>query len=187
VVAVTAVVWLGPAGAKAARRPRRAPRIVDGPPIATGASFSVHVTSFSRDADARVMAGGSRRRAAVVRLAAGRSLRDVLVGPFVSIDEAEAAQRDVASWDIRAAACHVDERLRATSDGAAAVSKGEPGGSARGRAGTAGRGFRARAEPQQVSGQRIDATTFAVTTSASGPIETRRSGTPRPTCSSCST
>ena len=58
VVAVTAVVWLRAAGGEG-RAPAapRASRPVDGPPIATGASFNVQVTSFARDAEARVMAG----------------------------------------------------------------------------------------------------------------------------------
>jgi len=175
VVAVTAVVWLRAAGGEG-RAPAapRASRPVDGPPIATGASFNVQVTSFARDADARVMAG--RLTKAGLPSFAWRldgSLRDVLVGPFVSIDEAEAAQREVAKLGYPRTRLHVDERLRATSDVAAAVSNGSNPAvvlvAAPGRLAVT---FELDAEPQQVSGQRIDATTFAVATSAFGtPIQ----------------
>ena len=175
-VAVTAAVWLRAAGGDTrAPAATRASRPVDGPPIATGASFNVQVTSFVRDADARVMAG--RLTKAGLPSFAWRldgSLRDVLVGPFVSIDEAEAAQREVARLGYPRTRLHVDERLRATSDAAtAAVSSGSNPAvvlvAAPGRLAVA---FELDAEPQQVSGQRIDATTFAVATSAIGtPIQ----------------
>lgn len=171
VLAVT-VVWLRAAPEpKAPASTRTAPPIVKGPPMATGASFSVNVTSFSRDADARIMAGRLTKEGLpsfAWRLNGG--LRDVLVGPFVSIDEAEAAQRSVARLGYKRSRLHVDERLRSTD---AVVAAGDAKASpavvlvaAPGRLAVA---FELSEEPQQVSGQRIDSTTFAVTASA-GPV-----------------
>lgn len=175
-VAVT-VVWLR-ASPDDAREPGGAAayRPVDGPPIATGASFSVQVTSFARDADARVMAG--RLTKAGLPSFAWRldgSLRDVLVGPFVSIDEAEAAQRAVAKLGYRRTRLHVDERLRAASDSpVAVVDATNPAVLLVAAPGRLAVTFELDGEPQEVSGQRIDARTFAVTTSAYGrPIESQ--------------
>lgn len=177
VVAVTAVVWLRAAGGdgRAPAAPR-APRPVDGPSIATGASFSVQVTSFARDDDARIMAG--RLTKAGLPSFAWRldgSLRDVLVGPFVSIDEAEAAQREVATLGYPRARLHVDERLRATSDASSvAAVKSSPAVVLVAAPGRLAVTFELEGAPQQVSGQRLDATTFAVTTSAIGtPIDSQ--------------
>src|SRR6185436_11140816 len=116
VVLALTVVWLraGDPKSVASARPA-ARRIVNGPALATGASFSVNVTSFSRDADARIMAG--RLTKAGLPSFAWRlngPSRDVLVGPFVSIDEAEAAQREIARLGYSRGRLHVDERLRST-------------------------------------------------------------------------
>ena len=171
-VLAVAVVWLGAAGepkAPAATRP--APRIVKGPPMATGASFSVNVTSFSRDADARIMAGRLTKEGLpsfAWRLNGG--LRDVLVGPFVSIDEAEAAQRSVARLGYKRTRLHVDERLRSTDAVVAAdEAKASPAVVLVAAPGRLAVAFELSEEPQQVSGRRIDSTTFAVTASA-GPV-----------------
>jgi hypothetical protein len=177
-VAVTAVVWLRAAGGDArATAERRVYRPADGPPIPTGASFSVQVTSFARDADARVMAG--RLTKAGLPSFAWRldgSLRDVLVGPFVSIDEAEAAQREVGRLGYPRTRLHVDERLRGTSVGSASsvLDKASPAVVLVAAPGRLAVAFELESEPQQVSGQRVDATTFAVSTSAIGtPMESQ--------------
>ena len=167
-VAVTAVVWLRASGGEAPEPGVSRP--LEGAPIVTGASFNVQVTSFTRDADARVMAG--RLTKAGLPSFAWRldgSLRDVLVGPFVSIDEAEAAQREVARLGYPRTRLHVDERLRASTDAVAATDVGKDAKPAVVLVAAPGRlavTFEFDAEPQQVSGQRIDARTFAVTTSA---------------------
>ena len=166
--AVTAVVWLRAAGGDATPGAATAYQPVDGPPIVTGASFSVQVTSFSHDTDARVMA--SRLTKAGLPSFSWRldgSQRDVLVGPFVSIDEAEAAQRAVAKLGQSGSRLHVDERLRAAGTVAAALSdKSNPAVVLVAAPGRLAVTFELAAEPQQVSGQRVDATTFVVTTSA---------------------
>ena len=166
--AVTAVVWLRAAGGDATPGAATAYQPVDGPPIATGASFSVQVTSFSHDTDARVMAGRLTKAglpAFTWRL--DGSQRDVLVGPFVSIDEAEAAQRAVAKLGQSGSRLHVDERLRAAGTVATALSdKSNPAVVLVAAPGRLAVTFELGAEPQQVSGQRVDPTTFVVTTSA---------------------
>ena len=163
-IAVT-VVWLRAAGDPKAASTRASHRIVNGPPLATGASFSVNVTSFSRDADARVMAG--RLTKAGLPSFAWRlngSLRDVLVGPFVSIDEAEAAQGEVARLGYPRGRLHVDERLRGTGTVAlAAEAKANPAVVLVAAPGRLAVAFELAEEPQEVSGRRIDSTTFAVT------------------------
>jgi len=181
VLAVT-VVWLRAAGdpkAAASSRPA-ARRIVSGPPLATGASFSVNVTSFSRDADARIMAGRLTKAGLpsfAWRLNGG--FRDVLVGPFVSIDEAEAAQRDVARLGYSRTRLHVDERLRSTDAVApVAEAKGNPAVVLVAAPGRLAVAFELAEEPQQVSGRRIDSTTFAVTTSAGPAIEAQEWNAP---------
>ena len=171
VMAVT-VVWLRAAdeARDTSVSGRPAPRkVVSGPPLATGASFSVNVKSFSRDADARVMTG--RLIKAGLPSFAWRlngSARDVLVGPFVSIDEAEAAQRAVARLGYPTGRLHVDERLRLT-DVPTAASVASPAVVLVAAPGRLTVAFELPDEPQEVSGRRIDSSTFAVTTNA-GPM-----------------
>ena len=171
-VLTVTVVWLRAAPEpKAPTSTPPAPRVVKGPPMATGASFSVNVTSFSRDADARIMAGRLTKEGLpsfAWRLNGG--LRDVLVGPFVSIDEAEAAQRRVARLGYKRSRLHVDERLRGTNTVVAAdAAKASPAVVLVAAPGRLAVAFELSEEPQQVSGHRIDSTTFAVTASA-GPV-----------------
>ena len=180
VVLALTVVWLraGDPNAVASARPA-ARRIVNGPPLVTGASFSVNVTSFSRDADARIMAG--RLTKAGLPSFAWRlngSFRDVLVGPFVSIDEAEAAQRDVARLGYSRTRLHVDERLRGTDVAPAGDAKVNPAVVLVAAPGRLAVAFELSEEPQQVSGRRVDSTTFAVTTSAGPLIEAQEWNAP---------
>ena len=178
VLAVT-VVWLRAAGDPKAPVSAPARRIASGPPLATGASFSVNVTSFARDADARIMAG--RLSKAGLPSFAWRlngSFRDVLVGPFVSIDEAEAAQREVARLGYARTRLHVDERLRGSDDAPAAAAKASPAVVLVAAPGRLAVAFELAEEPQQVSGRRIDSTTFAVTTSAGPSIDAQEWNAP---------
>jgi hypothetical protein len=173
VMAIT-VVWLRAAGdakeASASGRPA-ARKVVNGSPLATGASFSVNVTSFSRDADARVMAG-KLAKAGLPSFAwrLNGSMRDVMVGPFVSIDEAERAQRDVKRLGYPHGRLHVDERLRESNAvGRADEARANPAVVLVAAPGRLAVAFELAEEPQDVSGRRIDSTTFAVSTSA-GPL-----------------
>jgi hypothetical protein len=181
VLLAVAVVWL-----RAANDPKVTPaphapsrRILNGPPLATGASFSVDVTSFSKDADARVMAG--RLIKAGLPSFAWRlngSSRDVLVGPFVSVDEAETAQRDIARLGFPRGRLHVDERLRVTDGVTAGDAKASPAVVLVAAPGRLAVAFELAEEPQEVSGRRIDPTTFAVTTSAGPAIDAQEWNAP---------
>ena len=181
VLAIT-VVWLRAAGDPSTPAATHAPvrTIVDGPRVATGASFSVNVTSFSRDAEARVMAG-KLTKAGLPSFAwrLNGSFRDVLVGPFVSIDEAEEAQRRVARLGYRGARLHVDERLR-SADGVVAVgqSKGNPAVVLVAAPGRMAVAFELTEEPQEATGRRLDSTTFAVTASAGPTIDAQEWNAP---------
>jgi hypothetical protein len=181
-VLTVTVVWLRAAGdpkASASAHPA-ARRIVSGPPLATAASFSVNVTSFSRDADARIMAGRLTKAGLpsfAWRLNGG--FRDVLVGPFVSIDEAEAAQRGVARLGYSRTRLHVDERLRSTDEVTPVTeAKGNPAVVLVAAPGRLAVAFELAEEPQQVSGRRIDSTTFAVTASAGPTIDAQEWNAP---------
>jgi hypothetical protein len=181
VLAVT-VVWLRAAGDPKAPVSTHAPvrKIVNGPPVSTGASFSVNVTSFSRDAEARVMAG-KLTKAGLPSFAwrLNGSFRDVLVGPFVSIDEAESAQRQVARLGYARTRLHVDERLRSADDVAAVgQSKGNPAVVLVAAPGRMAVAFELSEEPQEVSGRRLDSTTFAVTASAGPTIDAQEWNAP---------
>jgi hypothetical protein len=149
-----------------------APRAVvrDGPPLPTGASFSVQVTSFARDAEATAMA--ARLTQAGLPAYSWRidgTRRDVLVGPFVSIDEADAAQRAVRRRGFPRARLHVDDRLRVTGTrGVATAPRSYPVVVLAAAPGRLALVFELAGEPMQVSGQRVDATTFEVSASAIG-------------------
>jgi hypothetical protein len=183
VLLAVAVVWLRAAGDPKAT-PTSAPhapsrRIVNGPPMATGASFSVDVTSFSKDADARVMAG--RLTKAGLPSFAWRlngASRNVLVGPFVSVDEAEGAQNDIARLGYSRGRLHVDERLRITDAVAAGDAKASPAVVLVAAPGRLAVAFELAEEPQEVSGRRIDPTTFAVATSAGPAIDAQEWNAP---------
>ena len=181
VLLAVAVVWLRAAGDPKVTPAPHAPsrRIVGGPPLATGASFSVDVTSFSKDADARVMAG--RLIKAGLPSFAWRlngSSRDVLVGPFVSVDEAETAQRNIARLGFPRGRLHVDERLRVTDTVTAGDAKASPAVVLVAAPGRLAVAFELAEEPQEVSGRRIDPTTFAVTTSAGPAIDAQEWNAP---------
>ncbi len=171
-VAATAAVWLRAAGdadpsAAAARHMQR------GMPLATGASFSVEVASFARDTDARAMATRlTRRGLAAFAWRLDGAQRQVLVGPFVSIDEAEAARRAVARQGYSRPRLHVDERLRtadAPRSGAAGPARQYPGVVLVAAPGRLAVAFELSRDVQRVSGQRVDATTFEIIASATGP------------------
>lgn len=83
------------------------------PPVSTSASFNVTVGAFARDQDAEALAerlDGFGLPSFTWRLDGSR--RQVLVGPYVAIDEAERAQRTLATYGYRGTRLYVDERLR---------------------------------------------------------------------------
>ena len=116
VMAGMCVVWLWPQAPSSVFRP-----------IPTGVSFNVSVMQSASEGRAHAVAGGL---AASGMPAFTRSLRNgdshqVVVGPYVTLDEAEAAQRLVAAHGLRGRVL-VDESVRrvAGHDGASQVSAG---------------------------------------------------------------
>jgi len=145
---------------------------VDRPPLATGASFNVTVTSFARDDGARSLAMRLFRAGLpAYDWRVGGSQRQVLLGPFVSIDEAEQAQRAVRSEGFRATRLYVDERLRTLATGSddfrtpravrTALATDPPMVlvAAPGRLSLA---LELREEPREVSGRRLSPDTYEV-------------------------
>lgn len=119
------LLGLAAAGLVAWLRPQPPPRVFR--TIPTGVSFSVAVMQSASEAGARAVAG---RLAASGMPAFTRSLRNgasyqVVVGPYASLDEAEAAQRLVAGHRLRGRVL-VDESVRrvAGHDGVPQVGAG---------------------------------------------------------------
>jgi hypothetical protein len=147
-----------------------APVIRQAPSVATGASFTVRVPRFAGERDARAIAS---------RLARGGlpaftwhvdgPFPDLLVGPFVSIDEAEHAQRALAVHGYRRSRLHVDERLRSARLASASASPAVLAVAAPGRESLV---FELTGEPRVMSGERVSATAFDVITGPTGsPID----------------
>jgi hypothetical protein len=173
-VAGTAIWLLWPSGTtQTAAAPGSAPLVADtAPVVATGASFSVDLASFLTDAPAqaaaeRLLAAGWP--AFTWRLEGGR--RHVLVGPYVSIDEAQTTQVQLGRLGNPGAKLHVDDRLRVTP-AALSTTRRTPQYPAVVLVAAPGRlsfVFELADEPRSVSGQRVGATAFMVT---AGPLVT---------------
>jgi hypothetical protein len=180
-VLAIAVVWLRAAGGTDASVP---PGAVSGPvargsSIPTGASFSVNTTTLAREADARgVVARLTKAGLPSFAWRLNGAARDVLVGPFVSIDEAEAAQREVARLGYAGSRLHVDERLRDDEAAAAVAKKASPAVVLVAAPGRLAVAFELAEEPQQVSGRRVDSTTFEVTATPGPSIDAQEWSAP---------
>jgi hypothetical protein len=164
---------LWPSAAPAQSEATTAPPVPDNAPVvATGASFSVDLAAFLTDAPAQTAA--ERLAAAgwpsfTWRLEGGR--RHVLVGPYVSIEEAETAQAQLSRLGNPGARLHVDDRLRVTP-AALSTTRRAPQYPAVVLVAAPGRlsfVFELADEPRSVSGQRVGATAFALT---AGPLVT---------------
>ena len=171
---VAALAWLSwPSAAPAQSEASAAPPVQDNAPVvATGASFSVDLASFLTDAPAQTAA--DRLAAAgwpsyTWRLDGGR--RHVLIGPYVSIEEAETARAQLSRLGNSGARLHVDDRLRVTP-AALSTTRRTPQYPAIVLVAAPGRlsfVFELADEPRSVSGQRAGATAFVVT---AGPLVT---------------
>lgn len=168
-LAVWIIVWLRASSGDAASAP--APTVTDlAPTVATGASFSVTVASFVRDSEARALE--TRLETSGLPAFAWRidvTKRQVLLGPYVSIDEAEAAQRLVAAQGYRRTRLYVDERLRSTTalpasfaPDLSASSGMNPDVLLVAAPGLLSLVFELSEEPRQVSGRRVSSTSFEV-------------------------
>ena len=174
-LAVWAMVWLGASGGHAVES-APSPTVADlAPTVSTGASFNVTVASFVKDRDARSLA--SRLESLSLPAFAWRidgTKREVLVGPFVSIDEAETTQRALAGHGYRQTQLYVDERLRSTAtmpasfQAAVAASNGiNPAVLLVAAPGRLSLVFELSEEPRRVSGLRVSGTSFEV---SAGPL-----------------
>ncbi len=174
-LAVWAIVWLRASAGDPGIVPK--PTTADlAPTVSTGASFSVTVASFVKDEDARTLAnrlGGLGMPAFAWRVDGTK--RQVMLGPYVAIDEAETAQRVLSASGYRGTRLYVDERLRSTTSVPATVRPGAPGPrtnpsvllvAAPGRLSLV---FELPSEPRQVSGRRITQTSFDLDV---GPVAT---------------
>jgi len=95
--------------------------------VETGASFSVSAGSFPNAARASMFAAAldSSGLPILVRLRAEDGRYQVLVGPYVSTDEAEHAQRKLAAWGLGESRLVVDDTMRARPQEAAVFGFGE--------------------------------------------------------------
>ena len=90
------------------------------PTLYTGASFSVTIASVDSADAANVTASRVRSLGlpAFTRRSPGKNqVYQAMVGPFASLDEAEAAQRNLGPLGFRAARIFVDESLRTAPRG----------------------------------------------------------------------
>lgn len=166
VLAGTAAAWL-----RASPGDAVSPAALDHPIVATGASFNVTVASFGRDADARALAlrlGASGLPAYDWRVDGGR--RQVLLGPYVSIDEAEEAQRAARASGFIATRLHVDERLRSSASRPAdrapravpTTTAGDPALVLVAAPGRVALALELADEPREVVGRRLSGDTYEV-------------------------
>lgn len=95
--------------------------------VETGASFSVSAGSFPNEARASMFAAAldSSGLPILVRLRPDDGRYQVLVGPYVSTDEAEHAQRRLAAWGLGESRLVVDDTMRARPQEAAVFGFGE--------------------------------------------------------------
>jgi hypothetical protein len=84
------------------------------PTVPTGASFNLSVARFDNHRQARLVAADIEASGlpAFTRAIRNATLREVIVGPYVSIDEAEAAQRVLRRRGFGRARLLVDESVR---------------------------------------------------------------------------
>jgi len=148
----------------------RALTSVDMPVIATGASFSVSAGSFAtRDRAAAFAAAiDASGLPILVRARPEDGRYQVLVGPYVSTDEAEHAQRALAAWGLGDARLVVDDTMRGTPQRAAMFGIGDGSGASRdavlivAAAGMSSVVFEMHAAPREVDARRTGATTIDI-------------------------
>ena len=142
------------------------------PVVSTGASLSVDVAATAIDDQARL---ASRRLAdagwPTFTWRVDPDRRHVLVGPYASIDEAEATQRTLTRAGYAGARLYVDDRLRVTAAALSATRRPKqyPDIVLVAAPGRLSFVFELSEEPRHVSGQRVSLTTFTVT---AGPLRT---------------
>src|SRR5882672_8216145 len=135
--------------------------------VETGASFSVSAGSFATEAKASTFAAvlDASGLPILVRVRPDDGRYQVLVGPYVSTEEAERAQRKLAVWGLGEARLVVDDTMRARPQEASLFGIGD---SARNSvlmvaaAGTSSLVFEMNGVPKQVEARRTSATSVEV-------------------------
>jgi len=126
-VMAAAAVWTqGPSAASALWRVLTGAR---GGTIATSASFSVSAGSFATEPRAAAFAAAldASGLPVLVRQRPDDTRYQVLVGPYVSTEEAERAQRALASWGLGDPRLVVDDTMRGGPQRAAVTGRGAGG------------------------------------------------------------
>jgi hypothetical protein len=137
------------------------------PTIATAASFSVSAGSFSTQNRAAAFAGAldASGLPILVRARPEDGRYQVLVGPYVSTDEAEQAQRGLAAWGLGEARLVVDDTMRSRPQRAAMFGGGDGGSdgvlivAAPGMSSVV---FEMTSAPREVESRRTSATTLDI-------------------------
>jgi len=135
--------------------------------VETGASFSVSAGTFASEAKAATFAAAldASGLPILVRVRPEDGRYQVLVGPYVSTDEAERAQRKLARWGLGESRLVVDDTMRARPMEASLFGLGD---SARNNvlmvaaAGTSSLVFEMHGVPKQVEARRTSATSVEV-------------------------
>jgi hypothetical protein len=151
------------------------------PLIATGASFSLIMASFQDRAAAEQMARRLRSigTAAFTRPVPDRRIHQVLVGPYVSLDEAETQQRRLAARGLSGTRLFVDDTLRhvRTADVTLAAPQGNPAMVLVGAIDRASIALEMRSRPRRVTTRRPSGTTMEIEI---GPLDASRFSSLRP-------
>ena len=135
------------------------------PSVATAASFSVSAGSFATQAKAATFAAAldASRLPVLVRVRPDDRRYQVLVGPYVSTDEAEHAQRTLAAWGLGDSRFVVDDTMRSPSTASVFGVGGESNGVVMVAApGVLSVVFEMTAAPRTVEAKRTSATTIDV-------------------------
>src|SRR6185503_15974027 len=95
--------------------------------VETGASFSVSAGTFASEAKAATFAAAldASGLPILVRVRPDDGRYQVLVGPYVSTEEAERAQRRMAAWGLGEARLVVDDTMRSNPQQAAVFGFGD--------------------------------------------------------------
>ena len=135
--------------------------------VETGASFSVSAGSFATEAKAATFAAAldSSGLPILVRMRPDDGRYQVLVGPYVSTEEAERAQRKMAAWGLGEARLVVDDTMRSNPQEASIFGFGDsPGASVvmDAAAGMSSIVFEMTSVPKQVEARRTGVTSLDV-------------------------
>ena len=143
-----------------------------GPPrvmatVATAASFSVSAGSFATEAKAATFAAAldASGLPILLRVRPDDGRFQVLVGPYVSTEEAERAQRNLAAWGLGEARLVVDDTMRARPQQASVFGVGEAVSNTIVMVAAAGMSsivFEMTEVPKEVEARRTGATTLDV-------------------------